>query len=174
MTFLEAQEDMRKSYYGGAPGAFTSGLVWLIAGSIALLGTQQISVLVFFIGGMFIHPIGILLSKLLKRSGKHQKENPLSSLALESTFLLFIGLFIAYLTLQINPNWFFSIMILIIGGRYLVFNSIYGMRIYWIFGATLIIAGFLGLVCNAPFYLIGLVGGIIEILFSGIILYLEK
>lgn len=174
MTFKEAQKDMRNAYYGGAPGAFASGLVWLTAGIIALLSTQQLSVLVFFVGGMLIHPIGIVLSKVLKRSGKHQKENPLSTLALESTFILFIGLFIAYLTLQTHPNWFFSIMILIIGGRYLVFNSIYGMRVYWVFGAILIIAGFLGLVGNAPFYLIGLVGGIIEILFAFIIISLEK
>lgn len=174
MNFLEAQEDMRKSYFGGGPGAFTSGLVWIIAGITALMSTNQTSVLIFFFGGMLIHPIGILLSKALKRSGKHKKENPLSHLALESTFMLFIGLFIAYLTLQIRPNWFFSIMILIIGVRYLIFSSIYGMRIYWVLGAALILSGIGGFVFNTPFYLIGLIGGIIEILFSFVIMYLEK
>ncbi len=174
MTFIEAQEDMRKSYFGGGPGAFVSGVVWLTAGITAVVSTKQISVLVFFFGGMLIHPLGIILSKALNRSGKHKKGNPLSSLALESTFMLFIGLFIAYLVLQIRPNWFFSIMILIIGGRYLVFSSIYGMRIYWAFGTTLILSGFGGFLFNAPFHLIGLTGGIIEILFSFIILYLEK
>ncbi len=174
MKFKEAQEDMRKSYFGGGPGAFASGVVWLTAGITALLSTTQISVFVFFFGGMLIHPIGIMLSKVLKRSGKHKKGNPLSSLALESTFLLFIGLFIAYLAFQVRPNWFFPIMVLIIGGRYLVFSSIYGMRIYWAFGATLILAGVGGFLFNTPFHLIGLIGGIIEILFSFIILYLEK
>jgi hypothetical protein len=113
LNFREAQKDMRRSYFGGGPGAFTSGLVWLSAGIIALTSTQKISVLVFFFGGMLIHPIGIALSKALNRSGKHKKENPLSSLALESTFLLFIGLFIAYMVLKISPDWFFLIMILI-------------------------------------------------------------
>ncbi len=174
MTFIEAQEDMRKSYFGGGPGAFASGLVWLTAGITALVSTKQVSVLVFFFGGMLIHPIGIMLSKALNRSGKHKNGNPLSYLALESTFMLFIGLFIAYLALQIRPNWFFSIMILIIGGRYLVFSSIYGMRIYWAFGTTLILSGIGGFLFNTPFHLIGLIGGIIEILFSFIILYLEK
>ncbi|MCM4166097.1 hypothetical protein KCTC52924_03011 [Arenibacter antarcticus] len=174
MKFIQAQEDMRKSYFGGGPGALASGLVWLTAGITALVSTQQISVLLFFFGGMLIHPMGIMLSKLLKRSGKHIKGNPLSYLALESTFLLFIGLFIAYLVLQIRPNYFFSIMILIIGARYLVFSTIYGMRIYWVFGATLIISGFIGILFNTPFHLIALIGGIIEILFSFIILYLEK
>ena len=177
MEIVKAQEDMRKSYFGGGPGAFASGLVWLTAGIIALFSTKQISVLVFFFGGMLIHPIGILLSMALGRSGKHKKENPFSNLALESTFLLFIGLFIAYLTLQVRPNWFFLIMILIIGGRYLVFSSIYGMRIYWVFGGILILSGFAGFIFDAPFYLIGLIGligGIIEILFAFIIGYLEK
>ncbi|NMH89277.1 DUF7010 family protein [Flavivirga algicola] len=174
MNFIDAQKDMRKSYFGGGPGAFVSGIVWLTSGITALIGTKQISVLVFFFGGMLIHPLGIVLSKALNRSGKHKSGNPLSYLALESTFILFIGLFIAYFSLQVRPNWFFSIMILIIGGRYLVFSSIYGMRVYWIFGATLILSGIGGLIFNTPFHLIGLIGGIIEILYSSIIIYLEK
>jgi hypothetical protein len=174
MKFVEAQEDMRKSYFGGGPGAFASGVVWITAGIIALLSTKQMSVFVFFFGGMLIHPAGILLSKALNRSGKHQKGNPLSNLALESTFMLFVGLFIAYLTLNIQPNWFFSIMILIIGGRYFVFSSIYGMRIYWVFGAILILSGVLGFLFKTPFHLLGLIGGLIEILFSLLIINLEK
>ena len=51
MEFIKAQEDMRKSYFGGGPGAFASGLVWLTAGIIALFSTKQISVLVFFFLG---------------------------------------------------------------------------------------------------------------------------
>ncbi|WP_339614407.1 hypothetical protein [uncultured Winogradskyella sp.] len=174
MNIIEAQEDMCKSYFGGCPGALISGIVWLTAGITALVSTEQISVLVFFFGGMLIHPLGIVLSKALNRSGKHKTGNPLSSLALESTFLLFIGLFIAYFVLQIRPNWFFPIMILIIGARYLVFSSIYGMRIYWAFGAALILSGFGGFLFNLPFHIIGLIGGIIEILFSLIIFYIEK
>ncbi len=174
MTVIEAQEDMRKSYFGGGPGALVSGIIWLTSGITALMSTAQISVLVFFFGGMLIHPLGIVLSKALNRSGKHKTGNPLSSLALESTFLLFIGLFIAYFVLQIRPDWFFSIMILIIGARYLIFSSIYGMRIYWAFGTTLILSGIVGFLFNSSFYIIGLIGGIIEILFSIIILYLEK
>ena len=173
MNLLEAQEDMRKAYLGGGPGAFVSGIVWLSAGITALMSTQNISVIVFFFGGMLIHPIGMLLSKALKRSGKHQDGNPLSHLAMESTIILFIGLFIAYLTLQFRPYWFFSIMILIIGGRYLIFSSIYGMRIYWVFGAILILAGICGVLFNKQFHLIGIVGGIIEILFSFIIIKKE-
>ncbi|MDX6746193.1 hypothetical protein SHK09_05260 [Polaribacter sp. PL03] len=174
MTLLEAQKDMRKSYFGGGPGALVSGFVWLSAGITALISTEKLSVIIFFFGGMLIHPLGIVLSKALKRSGKHKKENPLSHLALESTILLFIGLFIAYSILQVHANWFFSIMILIIGARYLIFSSLYGMKIYWVFGAVLILAGILGISFHNEFYLIGILGGTIEIVFSIIILFLES
>jgi len=29
MKFIEAQEDMFKSYFGGGSGAFASGVVWI-------------------------------------------------------------------------------------------------------------------------------------------------
>ena len=174
MTFKEAQDDMRYSYLGGGPGVLISGIVWLSAGMTAIFSSKQISVLIFFFGGMLIHPIGLMLSKFFDRPGKHKDGNPLSFLALESTFLLFIGLFIAYFTFKVIPNWVFSIMILIIGGRYLVFSTIYGLRIYWAFGAILILSGIGGFIFKTPFYLIGVIGGLIEILFSILIVYLEK
>ncbi|OIQ30875.1 MAG: hypothetical protein BM564_01290 [Bacteroidetes bacterium MedPE-SWsnd-G2] len=174
MNFTQAQHDMRKSYIGGAPGAFASGLVWLSAGLTAYLGSEHISVLVFFFGGMLIHPLGILFSKALKRSGKHQKDNPLSVLAMESTFLIFIGLFIAFFMLQYESNWFYPVMALIIGGRYLMFNSLYGMKLYWLFGVTLIIAGVIGIIISPPFQVLAISGGVIEILFAAVILKLES
>jgi len=174
MNIKEAQEDMRSAYYGGAPGALISGLVWLTAGITAVMSTTQMSVLVFFFGGMLIHPLGILVSKAFKCSGKHSKGNPLSNLAMESTVLLFIGLFIAYLSLQFKPIWFFSIMILIIGARYLIFATIYGMRLYWVFGAALIVTGIGGIFFSQQFACIGILGGILEILFAFLIVYFEK
>jgi len=132
MNFKAAQEDMRKAYFGGGPGAWASGIVWLSAGIMALISSQQTSVLVFFFG----------------------KGNPLAKLALESTFLIFIGLFIAYATLQTHPRWFYAIMVMIIGGRYLVFTSIYGMRIYWIFGAILVMVGVIGFFLKLNFHVI--------------------
>lgn len=174
MNFTEAQEDMRASYFGGGPGVFASGAVWLASGVTAILTTEKTSVLVFFFAGMLIHPLGVLFSKLLKRSGQHKKENPLSTLALESTLLLFIGLFIAYSVLYIRPNWFFPVMMLIIGGRYLMFSTIYGMRIYWLLGSILALSGALGFFFNSSFYLFGLVGGVLEILFSFVLISLER
>lgn len=166
MNIQEAQADMRKAYLRGATGAVASGCIWLSAGIVALFSTPLNSTLVLFFGGMMIFPLSILLSKALKRSGKTQKGNPLVNLALESTLLLFIGLFIAFVVFQVQPDWFYPIMLLIIGGRYVIFNSLYGLRIYWIFGLVLILAGVGTFVLNAPFHVGALLGGGIEILFA--------
>jgi len=174
MKITDAQADMRQAYYGGATGALVSGTVWLVAGMIALFSTEWNSLLFFFFGGMMIFPLSMVLSKLLKRTGQHLKENPLAHTALESTVLLFIGLFIAFVVYRLQPLWFFPIMLLIIGGRYLIFNTLYGMKVYWIFGMVLILAGVGLIVMNQPFWIGAVVGGLIEVVFAGIIFYLEK
>ena len=40
LTFTQAQADMRSGYFDGAPGIFVSGLVWLVAGLVAVLATE--------------------------------------------------------------------------------------------------------------------------------------
>ena len=130
MKFDEAQKNMQFSYFGGRPGVFASGTVWILAGVAAMLASNQVSMMTLFFGGMFIHPLGMMLSKFLKRPGKHDSENPLGKLALESTFLLFIGLFLAFYIAQVRVAWFYPVMLMIIGGRYLLFSTLYGMKIY--------------------------------------------
>ncbi|MEP4531919.1 MAG: hypothetical protein ABJ004_02455 [Cyclobacteriaceae bacterium] len=174
MNFGEAQKDMRDAYLSGSSGVLISSLVWLTAGIFAIFTTKQTSFIVFFIGGMFIHPIGILIAKFLNRSGKHLKGNSLGILAMGSTVIVFIGLFLGYSFFQTRPNWLFPIMLITIGVRYLIFQTIYGMKIYWILGLILIASGLLGLYSNQPFYTFGIIGGMIEFLFSILIFRIDK
>ncbi len=174
MNIKESQLDMRQSYFGGGPGVLVSGLVWIAAGITATMSTQMTSLLVFFIGGMFIHPLGMLLSKVLKRTGKHQKDNPLGRIAMETTLLLFIGLFIAYTVYRIQPDWFYPIMLLMIGGRYVIFTSIYGMRIYWILGLLLIVVGAGLMLTDQLFWVGAIAGGVVEVVFALLIIRMER
>lgn len=164
MTNLQAaQNDMKQAYYGGGPGMLASGLVWLTAGVVGLQLTVKASVLTLFFGGMLIFPLAMLIAKLLKRSGQHEKGNPLAPLAMESTVLLFVGLFIAFVVVQSHAELFFPIMLLTIGGRYLLFQTLYGMRAYWLIGALLAIAGMLCVILKAPFIVGAFVGAGIEV-----------
>lgn len=171
MNFEEAQKDMNYSYFGGGTGVLVSGLVWSIAGSVALFSFSQSSMLTLFFGGMFIHPLAMLLSKVLKRPGNHDPKNPLGKLALESTVILFVGLFIAFYVAKLQIEWFYPIMLMIIGVRYLAFNTLYGTKIYWVLGAVLMLAGMLCILFGTDFIVGAFIGGATEILFSTVILY---
>ncbi len=174
MKFEDAQQDMSYSYFGGGTGVLVSGLVWCIAGLVALLYSNQSSMLALFFGGMFIHPLAMLLSKILKRTGSHDPKNPLGKLALESTIIIFVGLFLAFYVAKLQVNWFYPIMLMIIGVRYLVFNTIYGTKIYWVLGALLMFSGMLCILLDANFVIGAFIGGATEIVFSLVIFNQSK
>lgn len=164
--FSSAQEDMRLSYFGGAPGLVASAMVWLISGLFALNSSPYNAVWALFIGGMFIFPLSIAISKALGRSGKHSKGNPLGRLALEGTFILIVCAPLAYVVALYRIEWFFPAMLFIIGSRYLTFSTLYGLRIYWLCGAILIALGCLLVVFQAPLAAGAFAGAIVELLFS--------
>ena len=140
-TIAGAQREMRVAYYGGAPGMLTSATVWLIAGIIAVTRSPDRAIWALFVGGMLIHPVSGLLTKILGRSGKHRAGNPLGALALATTFWMILMLPLAYAVSRLRLEWFFPAMLFIIGGRYLTFSTLFGTRIYWFCGAALVLAG---------------------------------
>ncbi|MBL8300878.1 MAG: hypothetical protein JNN30_21260 [Rhodanobacteraceae bacterium] len=170
MTTDEAQRDMRVSYFSGAPGMLASAFAWLIAGFVALRGSPANAVIALFVGGMLIHPVGVLLCKAMGRSGRHSKANPLGALALENTGWLILCLPITYAVAQSNMRWFFPAMLLVIGGRYLTFRTLFGMRIYWACGASLAFAGYLLAASKAQPHVAAFVGSAVEAVFAVAIL----
>lgn len=150
LTLAAAQHDMRAAYYDGAPGVLCSALAWGIAGLAAWQFSAAHAVWTLLIGGMFIHPAAILLNKVLGRSGKHAPSNPLASLAMASTFWMIMCLVLAYGVSLLRTEWFFAAALLIIGGRYLTFATLYGMRIYWVLGAVLAAAAYPLVALGAP------------------------
>ena len=168
-TIQEAQADMRSAYLLGAPGVLISGLIWLVAGIVAARYSERAAVLALLLGGAAIHPLAVLLTKLLGGSGKHSVGNALGSLAAEGTFWLLAGCAIAYGMHALRIEWFFPTMLLVIGGRYLTFQTLYGLRVYWVCGVVLCVAG-LGLaLARAPAVVGAFAGAGIEIGFSAVL-----
>jgi hypothetical protein len=166
MTLSAAQADMRQGYLGGAAGVFASGIAWLVAGIVALAVSPRGAVAALFFGGMLIHPVSILVAKLAGRPGKHSKGNPLARLALEGTIWMLLSIPIAlYLALE-WPQYFFIAMLLIIGGRYLTFATLYGTRVFWALGALLALASMALIAVKASAALAALTGATIEIVFA--------
>ena len=141
MKVTQAQSDMRQGYCSGGAGILASALAWSVAAVTAVLVSPQKAIWVLLVGGALIHPAGILICRLMGASGSHSRDNPFASLAAASTFWLIFCLPLAYgLGLQ-NPAWFFAAMLMVIGGRYQVFATLFGMRLYWALGFALAAAG---------------------------------
>ncbi|WP_374473803.1 hypothetical protein [Arenimonas sp.] len=81
MTVPQAQADMREGYYGGAAGILASALAWSVAAGYAFFATPGHAIWALLVGGMLIHPVGLLICKLLGARGAHTKGNPLCLLA---------------------------------------------------------------------------------------------
>jgi hypothetical protein len=141
MTVADAQADMRTAYHGGAPGILASALAWSAATVAAAAWSPERAIWVLLVGGMLIHPVAVLLCRLFGASGSHAKGNPFASLAAASTFWLIFSLPLAYGLGLREPAWFFAAMLLVIGGRYLVFATLFGLRSFWALGLALAAAG---------------------------------
>lgn len=170
MNINEAQQDMSHAYIGGGTGVLASGLVWLLAAIAAVTVLAKLSMLTLFFGGMFIFPLGMLLAKAMGRSGKHKSDNPLASLAFESTILLFVGLFLAFCVSQLKLDWFYAVMLMIIGARYLVFQTLYGIKLYWVLGGLLMLAGGACIILDQSFERAAFIGAAIELIFAFLII----
>ncbi len=171
MDFREFQKDMNRSYMGGATGVLASGLAWGVAGIFGIAISSSASMGALFIGGMFIFPLAIFFSKLLKRSGQHAPNNALKHLAIEGLGILFVGLFLAFVVAQLKLAFFYPIMLLVIGTRYLTFQTLYGLKTYWFLGGVLILAGAMALMFDLPFIAGAFIGSTIEIVFSFILFH---
>ena len=85
---------------------------------------------------------------------------------MEGTIFMLMCLPLAFgLSLQ-KTEWFFQSMLLIIGGRYLTFESIYGIKLYWVLGAILGFAAYCLFSFKVQPSFSALTGSLIEISFG--------
>lgn len=165
-TISQAQTDMCREYGNGSVGIIISGLVWVTSAVVSFQFSAKQAIWTLLIGGMFIYPLSVLVGKAIGVSGTHAKGNPLGKLAMEGTIFMIMCLPLAFgLSLQHN-EWFFQAMLMIIGGRYLTFASIYGIKLYWILGAFLGIAAYSLFSLHVGSFGSALTGALIEIVFG--------
>ncbi|MDB5975449.1 MAG: hypothetical protein JWR07_2209 [Nevskia sp.] len=157
-----------------ASGMLASSIAWICAAIATTQTSPKQAVWVLFIGGMLIHPVGVLISKRFGRPGNHSKGNPLGPLAWASTLWLIFSLPLAYAVSLLRIEWFFPAMLLVIGGRFLVFSSLFGMRIYWGCGFALAGAGYFLGQTNASPTLSACAGATIEAAFAAVIFALNR
>jgi hypothetical protein len=91
---------------------------------------------------------------------------PLGILFFVFFFFFFLCLFFDFVFYFKYDSWFFQAMLLIIGGRYLTFATLFGTRMFWVLGAALGIAAYLLFTMKAPVSVSALTGSAIEIGFG--------
>jgi len=138
----DLQQEMRSAFLDGAPGMLVSALVWLVAGIAVTRSGVSAAVWTLFIGGALIHPVTTVALKALGKSARAGKGNPLAHLGMATTAWLIVGCVLSYGLYTADPTWFFPAMLLVIGSRYLAFQTIFGHRTYWICGALLMATGY--------------------------------
>lgn len=166
MDTRSAQQEMRHAWYAGAPGVFVSGIVWSTAALVTTFVGLREGIMTLLVGGMLIHPLGIVVVRALGRPAKQSAGNPFARLAMESTVLMLFGITLALAVATFHPAWFFPAMLLVIGGRYLVFATIYGLRRYWALGGALACAGVILALGDAPAGTSASIGALVEIGFA--------
>jgi len=170
----DLQQEMRTAYLDGAPGMLVSALVWLAAGIVVTRAGMNAAVWTLLIGGALIHPVTVLALKVLGKSASVSKGSPLTQLAMATTAWLIAGCVLSYGLYTANAAWFFPAMLLVIGSRYLAFQTLFGHRIYWICGAALIGAGYLGASVPLGPAMLAFAGSGIEAAFAAILLLKNK
>lgn len=166
----DLQQEMRTAYLDGAPGMLVSALVWLVAGIMVTRAGMNAAVWTLLIGGALIHPVTVLALKMLGKSASVGKGSPLTHLAMATTVWLIVGCVLSFGLCTANPSWFFPAMLLVIGSRYLAFQTLYGDRIYRACGAVLIAAGYLGVSAQLSPATVAFTGSGIEAAFATIML----
>jgi hypothetical protein len=145
MDITEAQADVRRVYRGGYSGPFVSAAVWAVANTIYLLVSPAAGMAVLFFGGMLIFPLSALILKATTGRSSLPKGHPSNALAMQSAFTVPIGLLVAIDLGAYEPALFFPASLIIVGAHYLVFVSLYGMRVFAVLSGALVILGTLGI-----------------------------
>jgi hypothetical protein len=167
MDILEAQREMRSAFLGGFAGQLVSGLIWLVAAAVGAWISPRVGMAALFFGSMGIFPLTQLGVRLLGRPGKVSPENRLWGLGPQSAFTVPINFLLVGAATLYRETWFFPAAMIVVGAHYLPFVTLYGMKMFGILAALLVIAGAgLGLYGPEVFSLGGWLAGVILIVFA--------
>lgn len=162
-----AQREMRIAFWGGFAGQLVSGLIWLAASAVSVISGAQYGAAFLFFGCMGIFPLTQLSLKMMGRKAKVSEDNGLWALGSQIAFTVPINFLLVGAIILYNPHWFFPAAMIVVGTHYLPFITLYGMKIFGVLAALLIISGAALALYGPPmFSLGGWVTGLLLITFS--------
>ena len=167
MNIIDAQREMRSTFLGGFAGQLVAGLIWLGASAASLWIAPLYGMAILFFGSMFIFPLTQRVIRWLGRSGKTKPDNGLWSLGSQIAFTVPLNFLLVGAATLYHETWFFPAAMIVIGSHYLPFITLYGMRMFGLLAAVLVLTGFvLGMYGPSFFSLGGWLTGIVLIIFA--------
>ena len=166
-NITNSQKEMRSAFLGGFAGQLVSGLIWLGASAISVLGGPYYGMAFLFFGSIFIFPLTQLILRLMGRSAKVSAENGLWALGSQISFTVPINFLLVGAIILYREIWFFPTTMIIVGSHYIPFITLYGMKMFGVLAGLLILGG-AGLALYGPpiFSLGGWLTGLILIIFA--------
>lgn len=166
-TLFDSQREMRSAFLGGFAGQFVSGMLWLIASAISVFSEPQYGMMFLFFGCMSIFPLTQLTLRMMGRPAKVKADNGLWALGSQVAFTVPINFFLVGGIILFKPIWFFPAAMIVVGAHYLPFITLYGMKMFGILAALLILGG-TGLALYGPpvFSFGGWFTGVVLIIFA--------
>ncbi len=165
--FTNAQKEMRSAFLGGFAGQLVSGLIWIASAAISVFSSSLHGMLFLFFGCMGIFPLTQLVLRLMGRSASVGSENGLWGLGSQVAFTVPLNFLLVGAVILYRPGWFYPAAMIVVGTHYLPFITLYGMKIYGVLSALLVLSG-LGLALYGPpvFSLGGWFTGVVMIVFA--------
>ena len=141
MTISDAQGDVRRLYAGGFYGQLVSAAVWLSAAAAATWVSPGSAVVVLFLGGVLIFPLTWTVIRLHGRPASLPAGHPMAGLAIQIAFTVPVGLVVVIAMLGGRSELFFPASTVVVGAHYLPFVFLYGMRLFAVLAAALVVPG---------------------------------
>ena len=152
---------------GGAIYLLVEGFLWIVSASLGKLSQIPAAIMVLLVGGMLIHPISLLLSRLFKLP-ELPKNNPLPVLNTWLALMIPLAIPLVILaTLDGRTNLFYPALSILIGAHWLPFTYLYKMKSFIVFAAIFVVIGiYFGFVYTSSFYICGFVVGLVHLIFA--------
>ncbi len=141
MNLNDCQREMRSAFLGGFAGQLVSGVIWLVAAALATWLSPRVGMAALFFGSMGIFPLTQAVVRLLGRPGKVSPANGLWQLGSQVAFTVPLNFLLVGAATLYRENWFFPAAMVVVGAHYLPFITLYGMKMFGILAALLVVPG---------------------------------
>ena len=141
MNLNECQREMRSSFLGGFAGQLVSGLIWLIAATVSVRNQPRYGITVLFFGSMFIFPLTQSVLRLMGKPARVSDGNKLWGLGSQIAFTVPINFVLVGAATLYREAWFFPAAMIVVGAHYLPFITLYGMKMFGVLAAVLVLSG---------------------------------